>query len=257
MTDSDWDKMLGDTTPSNDSSTENTATTTDSSNNDSGFKKTFKKVKSDVQAIGTNDLNMWNHDSFAAKTIDKEAFTYHNKIVTLALPSRDYVISDSELDKFKKLLGLIKSQGFKVRFTCTGISSWYKIIVEELGITSCILIAPWKNYCKELGKCTVWLPSDDNIRVAGSSDRFDKWPSSIKYINSAVITVLCGPSNTETSTCVITHDSNYDGDKLDFSKSKDNGNIIITAKRYGIPVFNISKDNELKDLVMLLRPKTD
>lgn len=214
----------------------------------------FKSKKSKfTNVIGKNEINLWDKPQVMPATLDTNKFSSEIKYATVVLPNPTYIPTEQEVLKFKKLFASLKNKGYKVRLICNYAKGIYRELMDILGSENVYHITPWKSYCKEDTKTTMYMPSDDNIKASSNYFKnFQKFNPSLQLIVSSVFTTCFGLNNNEPSTMIITCDPFYDGKKIDFTKSKDTSNYIFLSRALDLNLFNITKDEDYVSAMKIL-----
>jgi hypothetical protein len=224
---------------------------------DKGFKKDFGSGSKNTNYKKTKEkpINLFKEKP-EPEEIDPNNVNI-DKSVIVAVANPNVKIPDDKLAEIEELIKELKDKGYKVRGMCNSFNQLYPIIYKHLGYDNLIVVKPWKNYCK-VNKLQTWLPSNKNIRAAVAYFKnFDKLPSGIKYINSAIITLLFGRFNNSASKFILVYDpyKKDEKDKIDWQKSKDTGVFYWfprTFKEIGFNLFNLYNKNEINELRELL-----
>lgn len=220
--------------------------------NNNGYKK-FNKKSAYTNVVGKNEINLWDNPSVQPLEVSIGDTKTEDKIVVFALPSKTYTLSSDEIEKFKKIAEALAKKGYTARIICSHAKAIHSVLTDAFKDTL-VHITPWKGYCKEMTDTKQYLASDANIRAAAHyAKNFQRLPASIKLIKAAAIATMIGLDNDEAATMVIVHDINYDGKKFDFKKSADIVDYYFMGKNFGMNVYNIAKQNDLKDLITVLK----
>ena len=151
---------------------------------------------------------------------------------------------------------MLKESGFKLRLLCNTVNPILDLL-KDYGYENIFIIKPWDNYCKT-GSYKSYLPTELNIKAAAYYfDKFDKLPTGIKYLNSALIEVMFGPNNNQALEYIITYDPNYDGKQINFDLSKDTAFWYWFPKKkfkdFGFSIFNVYNENDYNNLIKMLK----
>jgi hypothetical protein len=199
------------------------------------FKDTPNKKKLDLENIKvSNDVVIYFYDKISSDDLSKEV-----------------------KERLVKLINVIKDKGYNLRIFCVNANPILKLIDGKLDVKRVNLIKPWKSYCN-LDKYRTWMPSDINIELAAEyASNFDKSPTAIKSIKSALVTLLTSYTGRDLARAVFIHDPYYKpGDKIDFTKSKDTFDLIKIAEAMDvISVYNINNEDEFEDGIKVLEKK--
>jgi hypothetical protein len=177
------------------------------------------------------------------------------KIFTLVFANKDIKLEDNEKKKIKYILDKLKESGFKLRLLCNTVNPILDLL-KDFGIENIFVIKPWDKYCKT-GNFKSYLPTVDNIQAAAYYyPNFDRLPTGVKYINSAIFEVMFGPANNQALEYVLVYDSYYNGKEIDFKQSSDTAVWYWLPKKafkdFGFTIFNLYKDEDVKSLLELM-----
>jgi len=202
-----------------------------------------------------NEIDLFKKEPVPAEPLDLDKLKV-GKVVTIVFPDKNFEITDEEKKKFWNILKLLDMANYRVRFLCNTVNPILDILPKAIDEDKVEVVKPWDKFCKS-GKYKKLFPTDDNIKTASYYyPKFDKLPTAVKFINSALMTVLLGPKNDDALEMAIVYDPYYDGKKIDFSKSKDTAFWYWFPKKLkdvGVSVYNLAKDEDYYSLVKLLK----
>lgn len=214
-------------------------------NNYNNKKKSYPNIK------GGYKIDIWNGKDLSIKTTpfntnnasDKKIVTFVNRVKGVDIDAED---KKEILEIMKKLA----ADGYKLRIICDYAQPLTSELIGIFEDKNVYLITPWKSYCKLNNKdMSMYMPTDNNIELAAYYFKnYQKLPGAIKAINAAVATTLVGMYNNEPATFVLAYDKFYSGKDIDFRNSKDASNFYILAKKIGISVFNLAREEEKERL---------
>lgn len=181
------------------------------------------------------------------------------KTITIAIANKDLELSDDDKKKFYNIFMLLKDKGYKVRVLCNTFNQVLTEFMKVLPYDKIEIVKPWEKYCKT-GKYKTLSPTDLNKQAAAYYyNNFNKLPTGIKYISSALIEVLFGPWNNNALEMAIIFDPFYDEEnkKINFDKSKDTSFFLwfpkTKFKDWGLSIYNLAKDEDYLNLVKVLK----
>ena len=221
-----------------------------SKNNYNKYKKSYKsKSNSDKITIGGGyKLDIWSKEvKIPTVAYNPEEVNTDKKYFTFCLANRTMELNDDVKSLIEKVTSKLKSEGYKLRVICDYMGDAKKVIMDAMGY-NIYYITPWKKYCNLNIKYSIYMPTDDNIKLAANYYKnYHKLPGAIRALLASVVTTVFGLHNNEPSKFIIVYDPYYNGNDIDFNKSKDSSNYYLLAKRLGLTIINLAnkKDVEL------------
>ena len=226
-------------------------------NNNWNKKGKFVKREKIKNVIGSITIDLWNDNKpVEQQELDYNEFNNDKKFVTFILPDKMTTLTDEEMEKFTTVMKLLHKNNYRVRVICNGVKSIFKQMMNIFGEDDVKLITPWKGYCKDDKDHIQYLITDDTIKVAAYYFKgYDRLPAGIKYKKAALIGTLFGLKVDAQVSMVVTLDNNYDGKKIDFSKSPDTGDYFLAVRTFSLTLYNLAIKEDYDNLVYLLKPK--
>lgn len=177
------------------------------------------------------------------------------KTFTIAFARSDMTINENELKIIKKILEKLKDNNFRIRVQCNTALPIWDTLQEVFDNDDITVIKPWPKFCA-IEDFRIWIPKDIHKEAAAYHFKnFDNLPTAIKFINSALLTTLFGPTLNESLEFVLVFDPYSSKDKIDFEKVKDGGSFIWfprSLRDNGMPVYNMAWTDDIKTLLGLL-----
>ncbi len=221
-------------------------------------KKYEKKVKNNTKSR-PKQINLFK-ETPNKKELDLDKLKYNNDVVIL-LYDKDVSLPEHIVDRFKTILNTIKEKGLNIRGMCKNIDILLKLFKYNIDKKKMRLIKPWKKFCGTDKDIKEWTPSNTNIELAANYiNNFDKLPPAVKYINSALLTLLFSYTGENLAKYIIVYDPYYKNpakDKLDYNKSKDTFNLYRLNKNMDglLNIYNIANEDDYKNLLELMEKK--
>jgi len=194
------------------------------------------------------------------KKLDLDKLKYNDDIAILLYDS-SISLPDDVKSRFKEMFQLAKEKGINIRGICKNIDVLLGVFKYDIDKNKLRVIKPWKKYCDTGEDIRVWTPSNKNIELAANYvNNFDKLPVGVKYINSALLTLLFSYTGENLAKYIVVYDPYYKNpakDKLDYNKSKDTFNLYRLSKNLDglLSIYNIANESDFKTLMELMEKK--
>lgn len=178
------------------------------------------------------------------------------KTFTIAFANPGIKLSENERAVLKKLLEKLKEDNFRIRLMCNTVVPIWETILEVFDNDDITIVKPWPKFCP-VTDYRIVLPKDIHKQNAAYHFKnFDKLPTAIKFINSALLATLFGVTGNEALSFILVFDPFSTKDKIDFKQARDSGTMTWfprSLKDNSINVYNVAKAEEIKNLITILK----
>jgi hypothetical protein len=203
---------------------------------------------------GNKEINLFEEDPEPIPIDFKNMKTI--KTFTIAVANAGMTLSDNEKSVLKKLLEKLKEDNYRIRIMCNVVTPIWDMIIDVFDNDDITIVKPWPKFCP-VTDYRIILPKDIHKQNAAYHFKnFDKLPTAIKFINSALLATLFGVTGNEALSFVLVFDPFSTKDKIDFKQAKDSGSFVWVPRLFkdnSINVYNVAKADDIKNLVTILK----